>query len=402
VLFQTLDDKTECVGIYLDNNVYFDTIPDNLTHTWSYSPYLKGKDIQYASLYVENKSIKEICPDHLKNDWENINNRLKAFLSSFIEAKISLKDNCFFDLVPQGFLKKYCKVKNNITEYIFNNYQKPLEYNFFSRFNELLTDISFRSLNLDFDGFQKTICNEKDLSFYQKMLDYDPYIKYNMYGTITGRITTEKNSFPVHTFPKTYRHLLKPKNDWFISFDMNAAELRTSLALIEKDLPDEDLHEMIRREVFKDEIARSEAKSAVTAWLYNSTNPIAQQYNNELDNMFHKEELLNTYWDGKYVYTPYNRKIESDSHNAISHLNQSTFIDLFHRQVLKIDDYLSGTESFVSFLLHDEFVLDVTDSDKHKVMEIAKILQDTELGKFLVNIKAGKDFGNMKKLNLKV
>jgi hypothetical protein len=41
------------------------------------------------------------------------------------------------------------------------------------------------------------------------------------------------------------------------------------------------------------------------------------------------------------------------------------------------------------------------DDEKYLLLEIIKILQETPYGIFPVNIKAGKDFSNMKKLNLK-
>ncbi len=108
------------------------------------------------------------------------------------------------------------------------------------------------------------------------------------------------------------------------------------------------------------------------------------------------------YWIDGFVHTPFGRKIQSDEHHAIPYLNQSTFIDLFHRQAIKIDDYLDGNKSFIAFLLHDELVLDMSDDEKENILEIAKILQNTQFGKFLCNIKVGRDYGNMKKLNLKV
>ena len=42
-----------------------------------------------------------------------------------------------------------------------------------------------------------------------------------MFGSITGRLTVHKNSFPILTFPKQYREILLPQNDWFVVFDMN-------------------------------------------------------------------------------------------------------------------------------------------------------------------------------------
>ena len=61
MIFQTLDDKKECVGIYCDNDLHFDEreFPNNLTATWGYAEHLRDKQIEYASLYLEGKKIAE-------------------------------------------------------------------------------------------------------------------------------------------------------------------------------------------------------------------------------------------------------------------------------------------------------------------------------------------------------
>ena len=401
MLFQTLDDKKECVGIYANNKLHFDEIPENLTASWSYSPYLKGQEIQYANLYCEGKTLEEVCPDHLREEWTEIRSRLKAFMRSFFEAKVSLDENCFFDLTPQQFLEQYCDIKNKITQHVFDSYEKPEQYEFFRRFNELLIDIKHRPLNIDLDVLKKNILNEKDLSYYHKMRDVSKNVDYNLFGSITGRLAMNRGSFPIQSFQKQFRYALKPQNDWFVAFDINAAELRTSLALLSCVQPQEDLYEWIGRDIIGG-LSREKSKKIVIEWLYNSSNPIYHQYTQKLDNVFKKEVLKSLYYIDGRVHTPFSRKIEADEHHAIPYLNQSTFIDLFHRQVIKVDDFLSDKKSFISFLLHDEFVLDMADDEKEHLVEIAKIVQKTQFGKFLCNIKVGRDYGNMKKLNLKV
>lgn len=401
MLFQTLDSKKDCIAVFVDNSL-IKKIPDNVSRTWSYSPYLKGKNIEYANLYVEGKTLEEICPEVYKKNLDKINEKLKCIFNSFKNAKISLDENCFYDLTPKKYLEEYCDVKNKICEYVFDNYDRPKQYDFFCRFNELLFDIKDRSQNIDFNSFKNDLSDEKSLLYYRKLLSTNSYIEYNLFGAITGRLSTTKDSFPILSYPKKYRKYIKPYNDWFISFDMNAAELRTSLALVNKEQPEEDLYEMLAREVYQNKLSRTEVKEATTAWLYNSKNLNAQIYKDDLEEIFNKNLLKSKYWDGRIVYTPYDREIESDEHHAISYLNQSTFIDLFHRQVLKIYDYLEAKNSFISFLLHDQFVLDVKDEEKKDILEIIRILQDTPYGKFPVKVEAGKNFGEMKKLKLKV
>jgi hypothetical protein len=403
LIFQTLDDKNECVGFFVDQKLNFhQPIPNNLSKTWSYSGFLKGKNIDYAQLYCDGKTLDEVCPEHLKEDWQNINKKLKSIISSCIESKVSLRENCFFDLTPQRFLVEYCHLRNQISEHVFNAFPKPSEYDFYKRFNELLHDIKCRDMNINLENIQNKLWKENAMAFYKKIANGNNHISYNMFGSITGRLTVNKNSFPILTFPKQFRSILQPQNDWFIVFDMNAAELRTALALNGRAQPEGDLHGWSAENVFKGQLDRSKAKETATAWLYNSHSPLSVQYDKELAQLYDKQALLKKYWIDGYVETPYGRKMQADEHHAISYLNQSTFIDMFHRQIIKVDDYLKDKKSFVSFMIHDEFVLDVTDDEKNDIVQIIKILQSTPYGTFPVNVKAGKNYGELKKLNLKV
>ena len=69
MLFQALDDKKHCVGIYSDGGMIYDEIPVNLSKTWSYASFLKDLDIEYASLYVSGKQLGQVCPPELKVSW---------------------------------------------------------------------------------------------------------------------------------------------------------------------------------------------------------------------------------------------------------------------------------------------------------------------------------------------
>ena len=132
MLFQTFDEKEQCVATYANDKVYFKKTPKNLTETWSYSASLKDyKDIEYAQIYCAGKTLDEMCPDYLRTEWEKVNSRLKAFYRACTEAKLDLNQHCFFELVPRSFLKDYAKVKNAISRYVFAGHKKPENYDFF-------------------------------------------------------------------------------------------------------------------------------------------------------------------------------------------------------------------------------------------------------------------------------
>lgn len=400
MLFQALDDKKECIGIYLNNKFIFNEIPENLTKTWAYSTYLSGRKIEYASIYANGASLTDACPEDLKKEWENRKHKLKAFSMSFKEAKVSLKDNCYFDLIPVKFLEEYCQTKNKITQHILDTYPRPEQYEFFSRFQELLEDIKYRELNIDFEPIKTKLVNKVGHDQFNK-LNNKTNIIFNMYGSITGRLVTEEKSFPIQNFAKSFREILKPKNDWFVVLDVNGAELRTSLGLLGKTQPEEDIYEWISKSAFDNKFTRAQTKDIVIPWLYNSSNPASKDASEKLDELFQKAALKEKHWNGTEITTPFNRVIKADEHHAISYLNQSTFIDLFHRQVIKVDDLLKTKKSFISFMLHDELVLDMADDEKDLILDTIKLLQDTQYGKFPVSVKVGKTYGSLKKINLK-
>ena len=61
MIFQTLDDKSECIGVYVDGQLHFDNIPDNLTTTWKYKGSLADKDVEFIGLWTNGLKLSECC-----------------------------------------------------------------------------------------------------------------------------------------------------------------------------------------------------------------------------------------------------------------------------------------------------------------------------------------------------
>mgnify|MGYP003677137191 FL=1 len=266
--FQTLDDKRECVGVYYNGTIHKD-LPHEIDRTWSYAPYLAGRDIQYANLYFGKNRVGAACPDNLNDRWDVVGDKLKAFLRSFKESRVDLNENCFFDLVPERFLLEFCEMKNKITDYVLDNYEKPKNYDFLLELTKVLEEIKYQKLSTDLSILNNRIFDFKTKQVRKKIVNSQPYIKYDIFGTRTGRLTTQKDSFPILTLAKEYRRVILPKNDWLVEFDFNAAELRTLIALSGLEQPPEDLHNWNIQNVFKNQGTREEAKKRVFAWLYN-------------------------------------------------------------------------------------------------------------------------------------
>ena len=393
MIFQTLDSKNECVGYYANGKLYYDEEPSSLSKTWAFAPYLDDS-VTYASLYTKGKKLGESCPEHLKEDYDRSSQKLKSYFRSFQLAKIDLNSICFFDLVPQRFLLEYYDIRNKITNYVFENYHKPDNYDFLVELSKISHDIKFRKLNVDYSKFSSFSNSEKTKAFYKKLRKTVPYIDYNIFGTVTGRLTVSRGSFPILTFPKSYRKVLKPNNDRFLEFDFNAAELRTLLALSGTAQPKEDIHEWIVKNVFNNSITREESKTKTFAWLYN---PEAE--NAKLERLFNKNKLVDKYWKGGQITTPFGRVMECDRKHALNYLIQSTTSDMFLYQMIEVSRLLKDRSSYISFCMHDSLVIDFCKEDKEVVSTIHSIFSKTKFGDYKTNISVGRDYGSMIKMN---
>ncbi len=114
MFFQILDDKKECTTIYHDGELREQHELLALTHTWSPSSVFEEiKECAY--IWCEGRSLDEVCPEDLKQEWLALNGKARAYFNSFTQARINLTDVCFYDLVPSNFLMKFYDMKNKIT-----------------------------------------------------------------------------------------------------------------------------------------------------------------------------------------------------------------------------------------------------------------------------------------------
>ena len=98
--------------------------------------------------------------------------------------------------------------------------------------------------------------------------------------------------------------------------------------------------------------------------------------------------------------TPFDRRILVDKDKALNYIVQSTTADLVNSRAVIIDRFLSGKKSFISHIVHDEIVLDISDDERALIPEIRELFSKTIFGDFRANLKAGKDYLNLGELNL--
>ena len=394
MIFQTLDDKSECIGIYADGQLFFDNFPEDLTKTWKYTGSLRDRDVDYAWMRVQGATMAEVAPEHLLEPLERAQKRLAAYVKSFKLAKINMRDHWIFDLVPQDFLKEFCEIKNQITEHVFDTYDEPECYSHLLSVERLLHKLTYHNLNLNTQDCKNLFMSSMSRANAQRVMNGPRYIDYNIFGTVTGRLATNPGSFPILTLQRGYRKMIKPHNEWFISLDYNGAELRTLLALSGEDQPDEDVHDWNMRNIFKFSLTREEAKTTIFSWLYNP------ESKKKIANIYDRDKLIEKHYIDGYVSTPFGRHIQVDSRRAFNYLIQSTTADVVLERAVALDKFLEDKKSFVSHIVHDEIVLDMTDDERCLIPDIKEIFATNTLDTFMVNLRAGRDYLDLKELNL--
>ncbi len=75
MIFEVIDNKHDCFGFFFDGKVYKDLPNKNEQHfCWTYNPVLDNyNNVDYVSLYCGGKTISEVCPQHIAEDWKYLN-----------------------------------------------------------------------------------------------------------------------------------------------------------------------------------------------------------------------------------------------------------------------------------------------------------------------------------------
>ena len=391
MIFQILDDKRDCLGLFSNGEFYYGHIKRSFEKTWDWSPHLSDDDYQYARIWCGGKSLEEACPEHLADRLEIHKKRVKNFVKAAAIAKINISDICLFDIIPEQALLHWCQVKNDICEYIFENYTKPANHKFMIDLSKLVYDISNNPVVLNQNllfNYQKT--DYKAKSLWKSFGGKTSHISYDIYGSVTGRLTTKTNSFPILNLKKDIADIVLPKNDAFIQFDFNGAEVRTLLSLSGQPQPKEDIHEF-NAKILK--CSRDQAKKKFFAWFYNPN-----KKNEQLESIYKRKDVLVKHRVENTITTPFGRKIETDDFHALNYLLQSTSSDNCLGQAIKINKFLNGRKSFVHSVVHDSITIDFDKHDRDLITQIRQIFEDTRLGHFKSSMHIGKNYRDMEEV----
>ena len=320
---------------------------------------------------------------------------MSAHIKACQTARVDFNSYGILQLVPAPLLDEFLQIKTQITKHVFETIPKPKNYDFLVDLECMIADIKTRKLNIVLDNLRSDLTSIRARSTYKRLLESSHFVDYNIYKSKTGRLTTRRGSFPILTLDKNFRSVVTPNNDLFVEFDFNSAELRTLLALSGEEQPQEDIHEWNRKQVYRGLISREEAKKRIFAWLYN---PRSKDFLSS--QAYSRDKVIKKYFNGEQVETIFDRIIQSDAHHALNYIVQSTTSDLLLKRAIDIFKLLKEKKSYVAFTLHDSLVIDMSLEDKHMLNDLVSTFENTDLGKYKVNVSAGKNFGDMRGLSL--
>ena len=339
--FHIIKSKKYCNAYVIDGKLIENPSFEYLDATWSFSKKLEQyPHIKYCELLAAGKPLIDFVSEETKKENDKNNIRLKAFIKAFKSSGVSFNFEYLFDYVPMSFVEDFYAVKNKmLAEFLKFDHDDSL-YSFYLENSKMLSDIEIQNLNIP---------------------NYNQNILYNLFGSLTGRLTMQKKSFPILTLPKCNRNIIKATNDFLLELDFNAVEPRVYLGLINQNQPEIDIHtwhQKLYKTSFSENVSREEMKEKFFAWFYGYKNdPFGID---EIDKIYNKNKILSQYWNNNIITTIYGKKFEAPYEKAFNNIVQSTAALMFLEQAIQINKFLkqNNAKSFIKFLIHDSLVID--------------------------------------------
>ena len=392
--FQLLDDNKDCFGVYSNGNFTYDRVPDNITGTWKWDERLSGRNIRYASIYSGGNTISEAAPEHLRPRLKKREDKIRSFVNSALNAKIKISEFCMFDIIPEQHLMHYCEIKNDVCDWVFSHNEKPQNHGFMVDLHEMAHQIAQNPVIINQKALKKASKTDlKARALLNSLNGKNVPICYDVWGSKTGRLTTKQGSFPIMNLKKEIANCVVPKNDIFVQFDLNGAEIRTFISLSTGTHPPVDIHIWNMENVLTNITERDKAKKKFLAWFYNPNSDAIKS------DHYDRRLLLNKYYNNGVVSTPFGREIKADDFHALNYLLQSSSSDNCMKQACKINKFLQNRVSFLHSVVHDSLTIDLALEDRALLPQIKELFEDTDLGWFRSSVQAGRNLRDLMEIS---
>jgi len=227
-------------------------------------------------------------------------------------------------------------------------------------------------------------------SFRPRAGGYAQPVRYDRFGTVTGRLTVASGP-NILLLKKDYRQVLKPSHPdgRIVSLDFSSLEARILLYESGKDCTEFDLYEMLASRFGG--LPRQMVKAAVLSVLYGSSkssvalhlgtseekiSKLVQQIEDYIDTRSLLKRLKNEHKESGFIKNKFGRKIPVDraqDNIFINYYAQSTGVDVSLMGFSKIVETLGTSGVRPVFVLHDALLLDVHPDRLQDVSDITNV-----------------------------
>ena len=108
MILQTLDIKDNCTGIYHDGEFLLSDFAETARSydiAWKHSPALQDENYRYLYISLRDEDLSPYCSD--PELFMTYRKKMEAHQKAAVNAKVSMVDTCFFDLLPEHQLVKW-------------------------------------------------------------------------------------------------------------------------------------------------------------------------------------------------------------------------------------------------------------------------------------------------------
>lgn len=292
-------------------------------------------------------------------------------------------------ILPQS---KYKRFFNDIVEYVKSNSNLSTSYyeNVWVLGNKILNalkpaKVDGTKIN---DIISASAMNSQVVeSFRPRSGGYTSPIRYDRFGTVTGRLIVESGP-NILLLKKEYRNVIKPSSPGgsIVSLDFSSLEARILLYESGNDCPNQDLYSMLADRFGG--MPRTLVKAAVLSVLYGSSRSmvalslgvsetkvaeVISKIENYIDTKTLLKRLKSQFKSDGYITNKFGRKIKVErpqDNIFINYYAQSTGVDVSLMGFSSMLDKLGTDGIRPLFVLHDALILDVRED---RLIDVEKI-----------------------------
>jgi len=292
-------------------------------------------------------------------------------------------------ILPQS---KYKRFFNDIVEYVKSNSNLSTSYyeNVWVPGNKILNALKPAKV----DGtkindiiFASAMNAQVVESFRPRSGGYASPIRYDRFGTVTGRLIVESGP-NILLLKKEYRNVIKPSSPGgsIVSLDFSSLEARILLYESGNDCPNQDLYSMLADRFGG--MPRTLVKAAVLSVLYGSSRSmvalslgvsetkvaeVISKIEDYIDTKTLLKRLKSQFKSDGYITNKFGRKIKVErpqDNIFINYYAQSTGVDVSLMGFSSMLDKLGTNGIRPLFVLHDALILDVRED---RLIDVEKI-----------------------------